>query len=367
MKKLLYRDRLELVILTLASVLLILFFWGQNAQNLRSSMETEAEYRRAIQGMDEKIEKMQETGSEKLQEEMILRDGYENTLTELRDFSYRVISLNACLAAKLLTVLLVILQFVKWVLLENRRGREFSATLPITRGKAASYEMLTGVLFFAVTYVLYMAGQLGLELSMQHKLTEELGQAQKMMPAADYLPESLYVLAMFGIGLLLYTIVLLAKAMTNTPGSCLFLVVWGYLMLVFYQGMWRFNFNLSLQGKLIYSYNTLYETKGNEIAVSPWSMGLLCIVLLLVAAVLFCFVIRMEKRRNLAKNGGFQYEWMPVLLAVVSAIGIFIMTGKTVTIFEISLANAMKPVIYSLTAVLAAGMGYGLYYVTKEK
>ena len=108
MKKLLYRDRLELVILTLASVLLILFFLGQNAQNLRSGMETEAEYRRAIQGMDEKIEKMQETGSEKLQEEMILRDGYENTLTELRDFSYRVISLNACLAAKLLTALLVI-------------------------------------------------------------------------------------------------------------------------------------------------------------------------------------------------------------------------------------------------------------------
>ena len=340
MKKLLYRDRLELIILTLVSVLLILFFLGQNAQNFRSGTETEIE---------------------------ALRDGYESTLTELWELSYRVISLNACLTAKLLTAFLVILQFVKWILLENRWGREFSATLPIAREKAASYEMLTGILFFAVTYVLYMAGQLGLELSMQHKLTEQFPQAQNIMPGANYLLESLYVLAIFGIGLLLYAIVLLAKAITNTPGSCLFLVAWGYLMLVFYQGMWRYNFNLSLQGKLIYSYNTLYETRGTEIAVSPWSMGLLCIVLLLVTAVLFYLAIRMEKRRNLAKNGGFQYEWMPVLLAVVSAIGIFIMTGKTIAIFEVSSATALKPVIYSLTAVVAAGMGYGLYYVTKEK
>lgn len=367
MKKLLYRDRLELVILTLASVLLILFFGGQNAQNFRSGTETEAEYRRAIQGMDEKIDEMQETGSEMLQEETMLRDGYENTLTELRDLSYRVVTMNACLAAKLLTALLVILQFVKWILLENRRGREFSATLPITRGKSASYEMLTGILFFAGAYVLYMAGQLGLELSMQHTLTEQFPQAQNMMSAANYLLESLYVFAMLEIGLLLYAIVLLAKAMTNTPGSCLFLVAWGYLMLAFCQGMWRYNFNLSLQGTLIYSYNTLYETKGNEIAVSPWSMGLIGIVLLLVTAVLFWLAIRLEKRRNLAKNGGFQYEWMPVLLAVISAIGIFIMTGKTIAIFEVSSATALKPVIYSLTAVLAAGMGYGLYYVTKEK
>lgn len=222
MKKLLYRDRWEIVLLIVVSALLILLGLRTTAANSRSLADTMSFYQKPLAGYDSQIKNAIDADTRAALIEN--KVGTEEMLVDMAHWFQESYIAGPGETAERVIVLLFVMQFVKWLLFEKRNGVEFAATLPISRRRAFMHEAVLGTVLLVGSAIVYLAGLLTVYQTLLNKCGMIITDSNVLAGVKDFskVPVS-YLFAPFVFALLLYSILLCMRAVSNSPGACMFL------------------------------------------------------------------------------------------------------------------------------------------------
>lgn len=367
MKKLLYRDRWEIVLLIVVSALLILLGLRTTAANCRSLADSMSSYQKLIAGYDSQIKNAKDADTR-----AALIGNKSGTEEMLADMTHWFIQESYIAGpgetAERVIVLLFVMQFVKWLLFEKRNGVEFAATLPISRRRAFMHEAVLGTVLLVGSAIVYLAGLLTVYQTLLNKCGTIITDSNVLAGVKDFSKVSVsYLLAPFVFALLLYSILLCMRAVSNSPGACMFLWGLGWLLLHYADfgkataaiEDFKQKYNLMLNG-------VMYALDTREFPPASHMLPVL-FVLLILSLLFFGIGACLEKRKNLSKGGAFQSEWLTGAIVIVSMLLLFRFAQDSASVLLDYTGHGFYIPFCILSVVLAFVSGAGLFYILREK
>lgn len=366
MKKLLYRDRWEIVLLIVVSALLILLGLRTTAANSRSLADTMSFYQKPLAGYDSQIKNAIDADTRAALIEN--KSGTEEMLVDMAHWFQESYIAGPGETAERVIVLLFVMQFVKWLLFEKRNGVEFAVTLPISRRRAFMHEAVLGTVLLVGSAIVYLAGLLTVYQTLLNKCGMIITDSNVLAGVKDFskVPVS-YLFAPFVFALLLYSILLCMRAVSNSPGACMFLCGLGWLL-----------FHYADFGKAtaaIEDFKQKYNLMLNGIMYAPDTRELpdafhmlpVLLILLLFCLLFFRIGACLEKRKNLSKGGAFQSEWLTGAIVIVSMLLLFRFAQASASVLLDYTGHGFYIPFCILSVVLAFASGAGLFYILREK
>ncbi|MBD5541282.1 MAG: hypothetical protein HDR00_08855 [Lachnospiraceae bacterium] len=229
-------------------------------------------------------------------------------------------------------VIVVIAQFVKWNVLEGKRGKEFQNLLPVKSSACVTYDYICGILFLWVPAVI-----MGITVSILTKPFEQYEQMGilNMSGIMDNIWSEVgreLIIVSF-----IYSFLVFAKKITRyIPGILLLMLICNYMILwvsgTGYSLLWDWGF-----------YNAGY--------IREYILFLL-MALVFVALSYFC-----DRKRDIAGNGLFYFKPVHFLVMLMIFAELF-----SISVTGIILPSRVMTSVVSL--ILAALVTVGVHYLT---
>lgn len=233
---------------------------------------------------------------------------------------------------KAVLVIVVAAQFVKWNVLEGKRGKEFQNLLPVKSATCVTYDYICGILFLWVPTVI-----MGIMAAIMIKPFEQYEQMGIMDLSNTFDNIWCEVGRELIIVSFIYSFLVFAKKITRyIPGILLLVLICNYMLLwIFgtgYTVLWDWGF-----------YNAEY--------IREYILFLL-MALVFVVLSYFC-----DRKRDIAGNGLFYFQ----------SVHFLVMLAIFVELFAISVTGIILPsrvVTNVVSLILAALVTVGVHYLT---
>lgn len=233
---------------------------------------------------------------------------------------------------KAVLVIVVTAQFVKWNVLEGKRGKEFQNLLPVKSATCVTYDYICGILFLWVPTVI-----MGIMAAIMIKPFEQYEQ-MGIMDLSNTLGN---IWGEVGRELIIvsfiYSFLVFAKKITRyIPGILLLVLICSYMMLwtfgTGYTVLWNWGF-----------YNAGY--------IREYILFFL-MVLVFVVLSYFC-----DRKRDIAGNGLFYFKSVHFLVMLAIYVELFV-----ISVTGIILPSRLATIVVAL--ILAALVTAGVHYLT---
>lgn len=233
---------------------------------------------------------------------------------------------------KAVLVIVVVAQFIKWNVLEGKRGKEFQNLLPVKSATCVTYDYICGILFLWVPVVI--TGIMAAILTKPFEQYAQMGILDLSSTFDNIWCEVGRELIMVSC---IYSFFVFAKKITrHLPGILLLLLIYNYMMLLVfrtgYSILWDWSF-----------YNAEY--------IREYILFLL-MALVFVVLSYFC-----DGKRDIAGNGLFYFKSVHFLVMLVIFAECFV-----ITVTGIILPSRVALGVVSL--ILAALVTTGVHYLT---
>ena len=230
------------------------------------------------------------------------------------------------------------------------------------------HEAVLGTVLLVGSAIVYLAGLLTVYQTLLNKCGTIITDSNVLAGVKDFSKVSVsYLLAPFVFALLLYSILLCMRAVSNSPGACMFLCGLGWLL-----------FHYADFGKAtaaIEDFKQKYNLMLNGIMYAPDTRELpdafhmlpVLLILLLFCLLFFGIGACLEKRKNLSKGGAFQSEWLTGAIVIVSMLLLFRFAQDSASVLLDYTGHGFYIPFCILSVVLAFVSGAGLFYILREK
>lgn len=307
-KKLFQRDKIFLLCLSAVVTLTLLYglLWGGNV--IRQDKEI-------FQRYQEKHE-----------------EGFFDDLGPIwANMAYGMIEQTITGVMKVVFAAVVIAQFIKWSVLEGKRGKEFQNLLPVKTSAYVNYDYVCGILFLWLPAVI--TGIVVSILAKQYEMEGTLGVNEIFNNIWGEVGREIIVISC------IYSLLVFAKKITRyIPGILLFL-------LICFCAVW-----------LCYANFSVLWDRGAHNAGFSWSyMVLAALALIFVLLSYFC-----DRKRDIAGNGLFYFKSVHFLVMLMIFLELFI-------IFATSIILPFGMAAKAVSLMLAAFVTVGVHYLTRGR
>lgn len=229
------------------------------------------------------------------------------------------------------SVVVIVAQFIKWNVLEGKRGKEFQNFLPVKSSACVTYDYICGILFLWVPAVI--TGIVVLILAKQYEMEELMDVNKGFNIISDVWSEvgrEIIVLSC------IYCFLVFAKKITRyIPGILLLLLLCCYMV-------W-----LVTAGSSVF-WNWGFYNAGNTLEY----MLILALVPVFVLLSYFC-----DRKRDIAGGGLFYFKSVHFLVMLIVFAESFVICVSGMVI-------PGKVAAYIISLILAAVVTVGMHYLT---